>query len=397
MTKLLHSVSLFTAVLGAYLLSGAAVAQPAELKQPKSIAAVLQPFVDSHTLAGAVIAVASKDRLLDLEAVGYMDVAGKRVMQTDCMFWIASMSKPITAAALMMLVDEGKVKLDDPVEKYLPEFRGQMVIAEPGKERMVLKRPERTMTVRHLLNHTSGLPFMSCVERKIDDYPLRVAVLTYALTPLMSEPGTKHSYSNAGINTAGRIIEVVSRMPYEEFLDTRLFKPLGMKDTTFWPNDEQVARLAKSYAPNAAKTGLQQIEIGQCASPLTRRSRGPSPAGGLFSTAADVALFCRMILGKGVFQGRRYLSEQAIREMTSTQTGGEGGYGLGWSTTHKMHGKNDPAIVGPCGHGGAFSTNMWIDPAAGRVFVYMVQHAGYANKDGGRIWGAFTEAAKGTR
>jgi CubicO group peptidase (beta-lactamase class C family) len=108
-------------------------------------------------------------------------------------------------------------------------------------------------------------------------------------------------------------------------------------------------------------------------------------------------MFCAakyMVLGGGAFQGRRYLSEQAVREMTSTQTGGEGGYGLGWSTTHKMHGKSDPVIVGPCGHGGAYSTNMWIEPAADRVFVYMVQHAGYANTDGGRIWNTFLDAAK---
>jgi CubicO group peptidase (beta-lactamase class C family) len=337
--------------------------------------------------------VASKDKVLSLETVGYMDVAAQKPMRADCLFWIASMSKPITATALMMLVDEGKVKLDDPVEKYLPEFQGQMLIVKQDKDGMLLRSPSRPVTVRDVLSHTSGLPFMSRVGHKIDTYPLREAALGYALTPLKSEPGTKFDYSNAGINTAGRIIEVVSRMPYEEFLDRRLLKPLGMKDTTFWPSEEQLTRLAKSYGPNAAKTGLQEIDIGQLTYPLGDRRRGPSPAGGLFSTAADVCRFCQMILGGGVFAGRRYISEQSLRQMTSTQTGSEAGYGLGWSTSRKMHGKDDLVIVGPCGHGGAYATNMWIDPKSERITIFMVQHGGFPGPDGGKILGAFTKAA----
>ena len=135
------------------------------------------------------------------------------------------------------------------------------------------------------------------------------------------EPDSKYQYSNAGINTAGRIIEVVSGMPYEEFLDKRLFGPLGMKDTTFWPNEEQLQRLAKSYKPNADKTGLEEITIGQLKYPLSDRKRQPMPAGGLFSTAADVGRFCQMVLNGGVFDGKRYLSEAAVKQMTSKQTG----------------------------------------------------------------------------
>ena len=164
------------------------------------VAGVLQPFVDSHTLAGAVTAVASKDKLLSLEAVGYADVAAKKPMQTNSIFWIASMSKPMTATALMMLVDEGKVSLDDPVEKYLPEFKGQMVAVEQDDNHVLLKKPAHPITVRNVLSHTSGLPFMSRVEHKIDTFSLREAVLTYALTPLKFEPDSKFEYSNAGIN-----------------------------------------------------------------------------------------------------------------------------------------------------------------------------------------------------
>ena len=175
-----------------------------------------------------------------MEAVGWADVAAGMPMREKKLFWIASQSKPITATALMMLVDEGKVKLDDPVEKYLPEFKDQWLAVEQDKDHILLKKPKHPITVRNILSHTSGLPFKSALEQPtLDLLPLRVAVRSYAMTPLQFEPGSKYQYSNAGINTAGRIIEVVSGMPYEEFLDKRLFEPLGMKDTTFWPNEEQ--------------------------------------------------------------------------------------------------------------------------------------------------------------
>src|ERR1700730_12075761 len=123
------------------------------------------------------------------------------------------------------------------------------------------------------------------------------------MTPLLFEPDTKYQYSNAGINTAGRIIEIVSGMPYEEFLDKRLFEPLGMKDTTFWPDEEQLTRLAKSYKPNSDKSGLEETTVAQLKYPLNDRKRQPMPAGGLFSTAADVGRFCQMILNGGTYKG----------------------------------------------------------------------------------------------
>jgi CubicO group peptidase (beta-lactamase class C family) len=305
------------------------------------------------------------------------------------MFWIASQSKPITATALMMLVEEGKVKLDDPVEKYLPEFKGQMVLAEQDENHRLLKKPVHPITVRNILSHTSGLPFSSPLETPtLDLYPLEARVRSYAMAPLQFEPDSKYQYANAGINTARRIIEVVSRMPYVEFLDKRLFEPLGMKDTTFWPNDEQVSRLAHSYKPGANNTGLEAINVGQLRYPLTDRAhRLPMPAGGLFSTAADVARFCRMILRGGELDGKRYLSEASVKEMTSKQTGAlPDGYGLGWST----------GGAGPdwFGHGGAYSTNMTIDAKRGLIFIWMVQHAGYPG-DGGKAQDAFKNVANG--
>ncbi len=346
---------------------------------------VLQPFVDSRSLAGAVILVADRTRVRSLEAVGFADIARDVPMRTGCLFWIASQTKPITATALMMLVEEGKVRLDDPVAQYLPEFAGQWLAVEQDSEHMLLRKPRQLPTVRQALCHTSGMPFKSAIEEPtLDRLPLEYAVRSYTMTPLQSEPGSKYQYSNAGINTVGRIIEVVSGQPYAEFLEQRLLGPLGMKDTTFWPTPKQVARLAKSYRPNAAGTGLEEMGIGQLAYlPLSSHARHPVPAGGLFSTAADVGRFCRMILNGGSFEGTRYLSDASVREMTRRQTG-EGipdGYGLGWGTGD-----------GTAGHGGAQATNMTIDWHRGLITVYLVQHAGFPN-DGARSQAVFRDAA----
>ena len=366
------------------------------------LAGALQPFVDEHKLAGAVVLVASPERTLALEAVGDSDVVAKTPMKVDDLFWIASMSKPITATALMTLVDEGEVRLDDPVEKYLPEFRDQMVVAEKGDGRLVLKKPGHPITVREVLSHTSGLVGRSPLEDKLDVLPLRIGAITYGLSPLQSEPGSRYEYCNPGINTAGRIIEVVSGMPYEEFMQKRLFDPVGMKDTTFWPTESQERRVARSYKPNAARDGFEEIPVTQLTYPLTDRAkRHPYPAGGLFATAADVAAFGRMILNGGVADGKRILSESAVRQMTSTQTGdliskgkGEHGYGLGLSTSRKSRGDDGPVIPGPCNHGGAYDTHLDIDPGRKLVCVYMVQRSGYKGEEKGAIYPALMTGAE---
>jgi CubicO group peptidase (beta-lactamase class C family) len=370
------------AVLALLAVIPAAPAQKSNGGEKKRLAEVLKPYVDSQSLAGAVVLVANKDKVLDAEAVGYADVAAMLKMPIDALFWIASMSKPITATALMILVDEGKVSLNDPVERYLPEFKGKWVVA--AKEKGQKPTPaKRSVTVRDVLSHTSGLVFRSPQEQPtIDVLPLKDAVRSYTEVPLLFEPGTAYQYSNAGINTAGRIIEVVSGMPYEVFLEKKLFGPLGMKDTTFFPSEEQLKRLAKSYSPNKEKTGLQEIKIGQLKSPLTDAKRYPVPGGGLFSTAQDVGVFCQMILGGGVYKGKRYLSEEAVKEMARRQTGEKmPGYGLGWSAG----GDN-------FGHGGAYATNMTVDTKRGLVLVWMVQHAGFPG-NGGESQGAFRKAA----
>ena len=396
----LRVFTLLILVLVSMLTGRDASAQQANLPTSKKIAEALQPYVDSQALAGAVTLVADKEKILSIDTVGFADVAAKKAMPTDALFWIASQSKPITGAALMILVDEGKVDLNAPVSKYLPEFGDVWLATERDNDHILLKRPARRITVRDCMNHTSGMPFQSVLEKPtLDLLPLREAVRSYAMTPLNREPDSHYDYSNAGINTAGRIIEVVSGMPYEKFMDERLLKPLGMGDTSFWPDAAQAARIAKSYRPNAAKDNLDEIQVDQLTYPLTDRQRRPSPAGGYFSTAHDMAVFGMLILNGGVHDGKRLVSEASIRQLTSTQAGAKlnddsrpGGYGLGFSTSTKSTSDTSPVPVGPCGHGGAYATNLWVDPARGLVTVYLVQHAGFI-AGGDQARGVFEKAA----
>jgi CubicO group peptidase (beta-lactamase class C family) len=378
--------SRFIVLLGLLPIAQLSASAGDESPLPRSIASALKPFVDNHTLAGAVTLVASKDKVLSIDTVGYADIAAKSLMGADTLFWIASESKPITATVLMMLVDEGKLQLDDPVEKYLPEFKDLMLVG-PDKQ---LKKPSHPITIREILTHTSGMAFQSEQERPtLDVLSVRDAARSYAKMPLQSEPGTKWQYSNAGINTAGRIIEVVSGMPYEVFLEKRLLAPLGMKDTTFWPNEEQLKRLAKSYRPTKDKKGLEETTIVHLKYPLSDRRRQPMPAGGLFSTAGDIGRFCQMFLAGGVYQGKRYLAADTVRQMRTSQTSAtmKVSQGLGWFAGPPWF-----TAAGEYGHGGAYSTNMIIDTKRGLVLVWMVQHTDFPS-DGRQSQEVFRKTA----
>lgn len=348
---------------------------------PQSLSAILKPFVDKHELAGAMALVADKNKVLSIESVGFADIGAEKAMKADSVFWIASQSKPMTAVAVMILVDEGKISLDDPIEKYLPEFRGQMFVAEKDNEHIVLRKPKHPVTVRETLNHTSGMPFKSAIEEPtLDGLSLAAAVRSYAMTPLLSEPGTVYRYSNAGINTAARLIEVVAKVKYEDFMQQKLFDPLGMKDATFWPNEAQSLRVAKSYRPDASKTNLAEFPVSQLIYPLSDRvHQFPMPAGGLFSTAVDTSLFCRMLLNNGELDGKRYLSEVAVKELSKRQTPilVKESYGLGFSVSPDSY-----------GHGGAHATNMEIRSGKGLLLVWMVQHGDFPG-EGGKAQAAF--------
>ena len=361
------------------------------------LAAKLQPFVDDGSMAGAVMLVGSKDKILDLEAVGYSDLTAKKPMTTNDFFWIASMSKAMTASLVMMLVDEGKANVDDPVEKYLPEFKGQMVV-DPKDPTHTPHAPSHPITIREILSHTSGIPFRPPGEKgPLDNRRLADEVALYARNPLIFDPGTQYVYSNAGIGTGARIVEVVSGEPYEKFMQERLFAPLGMIDTTFWPTDEQVSRLAKSYDGPATAPGqpvdphapkLTEISLTQLTYPLTDHTRRfPMPAGGLFSTATDVSKFCQMFLNDGTYEGRQILSPAAVQLMTTKETGLQVkvGYGFGWSLDGK----------GGFSHGGAYKTYMGVEPERGIVMVFLVQQGSHWGTERGKdILHTFVQAAE---
>ena len=359
----------------------------------------LKALVDRQLIAGAVTLVAHGGKVLALDAVGYADLATKKPMRADDLFWIASMTKPITGTAVLMLQDEGKLSVDDEVEKFLPEFKGQLLLVTKNVEATVLKKPSRRITLRDLLTHTAGLNAEAPDVGR--DLMLAERTLTYALQPLAFEPGSKWAYSNPGINTLGRIVEVVSGQNFAEFLDTRLIRPLGMKDTTFWPTEAQARRVAKPYQPGPNNQGLAEVDNYFLKGlTLTARWRTPIPAGGLYSTAADMAKFYQMMLNGGVANGRRYLSVAAHRQLTTTQTGEiktgftEGmSWGFGFQVVKQPQGVTAMLAPGTYGHGGAYGTQSWADPQRGAIYILMIQRAKLANGDASEIRQVFQETA----
>ncbi len=370
----------------------------AEPERGGSIAAALRQFVDGGAVAGAVGLVADRDGIRWHDAVGKSDLASNRAMGHDDMFWIASMTKPMTGAAIAMLEEEGKLSIADPVEKHLPEFRGMWLIASQAKEAMSLKRPARPITIRDLLTHSSGL---NDLEPPRHDCSLAELAMGYSQRPLLFEPGSRWKYCNTGINTLGRIVEVVSGRPYAQFMQERLFGPLGMKDTTFWPSGEQLERLAKSYTKKGDGP-LEEVGIKHLKGDMSDRTRTAFPMGGLFSTARDLSRFYRMLLDGGELDGHRILKPETIARMTAVQsgelkTGFVDGMGFGYACGIVREPQGVTAMLSPgaFGHGGAHGTQSWADPKRGIIYILMIQRAGMPNGDASDIRKAFQdEAAK---
>ncbi|MDR1268642.1 MAG: beta-lactamase family protein, partial [Planctomycetaceae bacterium] len=284
------------------------------------VKSVLQPYIDNGDIAGIVTAIASKDAILQIDTLGYQDIETQKPMQTDTLFWVASQSKPITAAAVMILVDAGKLNLDEPLTTYLPEFVAARVLLVKEEKQTVLVPWEHPPTLRQLLSHTSGMDWGGAIHRKFGFDILSYAeeAVLFPTIPFVSQPGTKSLYSNMGINTAAMIVERVSGQHYADFLQQRLFAPLGMVNTTFIPD---LNRLAKPYRFDKTVKKLVETENTRFSHPLDNPNRQPDAAAGLFSTAGDIANFYRMLLGEGSFEGKQILSEQSVREITQKQTG----------------------------------------------------------------------------
>jgi CubicO group peptidase (beta-lactamase class C family) len=354
------------------------------------IQAKMQAFVDRGEIAGAVTVVGRHDALLSVEAVGQANIENHRPMTKDTIFRIASMTKPITAIGIMMLVDEGKLSVEDPVEKHLAEFRGQLLLTSIDKSGTVMiKKPSRPITIRDLLTHTSGMQWypagLSDLYQK-RNRTLAEAICVVSQHALLFEPGSKWAYCNTGIDTLGRIIEVVSGQSYEDFLRARIFDPLSMTDTTFYPTPAQRERVAVTYAKKDGH--LSPTNNGILELPATG-ARFPVPAGGLYSTAGDLAKLYQMMLNRGTFAGKRLLNEQSVAAMTKIQTGElktgfvDGmGWGFGWGIVREPKDVTEALSPGSFGHGGAYGTQVWIDPTKDLFTVLLIQRSDLGNSDG---------------
>ncbi len=349
------------------------------------VGAAMQRFIDAGELSGVVTLVADKDAIVHLQAQGLADIASGRAMREDTLFWIASMTKPVTGVAVMMLVDEGRLALADPVAKYIPEFAA-------------LRTPSgapANLTLEHLLAHTSGLGDLPSEIYTVAP-SIEALIPQYLALPMQAEPGTRWSYNQSGINTACRIVELVSGRRFDAFLQERLFDPLGMRDTTFFPSDAQIARLAMPYAIDPATRALVPGKPGR---DVHNRQRAALGNGGLFSTARDYAQFARMLLRRGELDGRRYLAETSFEVLVADHTGAlEAGFvpGSVWGiATALVREPRDVAATlspGSFGHGGAQGTQAWVDPGRGVVQILLFQRSDIGNSDGSAMRGAFHAA-----
>lgn len=361
----------------------------------------MEALVREGSLSGAVTVLYHDGKVVSEEAVGLQDIESRTPMAKDSLFWIASMTKPMTAMAVLMLQDQGKLDINDPVMKHLPEFKGQMLLKEKTADQTLLVKPARPITIKDLLTHTSGMVGNSPLDGDaLDVLTLKEAVITYALSPLQFEPGSKWQYCNPGINTLGRIVEVVSGEDYAKFMEKRIFKPLQMRETTFWPGKKQLTRLATSYKPTADGKGLEPTTIKYLTPPYSSKKRAPLAAGGLFSTAHDLLKLYTMLLNGGEVNGKRYLSKESLALMTQNHTGDmkagftDGmGMGLGFQVVREPTGVTAMLSPGTYGHGGAHGTQGWIDPVKKTIHILLIQRAGLQNGDASPMRQAFQEAA----
>jgi CubicO group peptidase (beta-lactamase class C family) len=355
------------------------------------ISDAMREMIRAKEIPGAVTLVATRERVTHLQAVGQSGpMANSKPLRKNSIFWIASMTKPITGTAILMLQEEGKLSVDDLVGKYVPALAN-------------LKTPSgqpANLTLKHLMTHTSGLAEATS-EEETAARSLAELIPAYGNKPMQFEPGSKWQYCQSGINTLGRIVEVVSGLAFEKFLEARLFKPLGMRDTAFYLRLSQLPRLVTPAQRSQDGATFTEAPIRLLHGKLpTATDRYPAANGGLFSTAPDYARFARMILNQGTLDGKRYLKPDSVRQMTAIQTGTlttgftpGNGWGLGWCVLREPQGITAMLGPGSHGHGGAYGTQAWIDPVHGVALILMVQRSNFSNSDASPVRMAFQQAA----
>jgi CubicO group peptidase (beta-lactamase class C family) len=392
----------------------------------------VQRHIDAKELSGVVTLVARRGRIAHLEAQGVMDIESKKPMPKDGIFRLASMSKPITGAAVMMLVEEGKIRLNDPVSRFIPEFKNlnKVAVPKPGAQpgggrggapaagsrggapgaggrgatpEFDTVSASREITIKDLLTHGSGLMSgglgNSVAPQRAPTDTLATFIPKLASVPLDFQPGTLWRYSGqAGFDVLSRVIEVVSGQTYEQFLKQRLFDPLGMKDTGFYPSADGASRLVTLYSRQAGDlvrnpnqdTGVSRVYF--------------SGAGGIMTTAVDYLQFAQMMLNGGQLNGKRFLSPKTVELMTSNHTGdmvngqfGRPARGMGFGLSMQM--VLDPVAAdlrvgtGTFGWAGAYGCNVNIDPKENMVTIIMMQTAtGPLQRDfENAVWQAIVE------
>ncbi len=354
----------------------------------RRIDAAMKRLVDEQQVAGLVTLLARHGKVVHFNSVGRLDAQKPDPVQKDSIFRIASMTKPVTGVAMMMLYEEGKWRLDDPVSRYIPEFStlkvhtGQNADGTPK-----LEDARRSMTMRELMTHTGGLGYTlnrnNPVDRMIIEArvlntraPLQAMIDGLSKMPLMAQPGTRWSYS-IGVDVQGYLVEKFSGQPFGDFLRTRIFEPLGMKDTAFFVPKEKLARHAQVHTGVGPTLAADLGRGDPTVVPL-----GPSGGGGLFSTAMDYARFCDMLLQGGQANGIRLLAPRTVEMMRTNHVNPEPlktmPPGTGWGMDFQV--VTDPAAAGDSVSAGTFSwwgifgTWFWIDPVEDLAFVGMVQH-----------------------
>ncbi len=360
----------------------------------------MQKLIDEKRIVGGIVVVARRGKVVQFETCGLMDIENQMPMKPDTIFRIYSMSKPITSVAAMILYEEGKIHLDDPVSEYIPQFKGLKVVMDPDTEKITTVPARREMTVRDLMRHTSGLTYGFFGNTNVDKLyrksinlsqggeTLQTMTEILATFPLQYQPGTKWHYS-VSTDVLGRIVEIASGQKLDKFFTERIFEPLGMEDTSFYVPPEKIHRFATNYGPDQ-QGGLQPIDRPQT-SRYTRIPTFFSGGGGLLSTASDYMRFCLLLYNKGRFPGGRLLKTETIEMMTRNQLPeqaypiGSGdrdgvGFGLGFSVRVEPTSAAPASRVGEYGWGGMASTHFWISPKDQIAVVVLTQHTPYSNR-----------------
>lgn len=340
---------------------------------------VLQPYVDSGQLAGA-ISVFYKDGVQETCCIGYADVSKKRPIKMDNVFMQCSQTKGFCGVTIAKLVEEGRISLDDPVSKYLPEFVELWVLDAANDSTKTLRKAKNVLTIRMVLNHTGGFPFEISAKRSdvrgggwSGGAPLRQTASIAAASPIMFEPGTRELYSNTGIDIGAAIVEVVTGMKWEVYLKQEVLDPLGMKSTWFWPTDKQLKNKIELYENKENAPAEWREEMPWQQRPYNDSHVFASAGAGLWTTANDQLKFYKMLMNLGLGEnGVRILKEETVKNLLalSTRPKGLGGYSLGLSAPEQ---DSEDAWFG---HGGAWGTNCSVNWHKKELKLWVVQSAG---------------------